>query len=246
MNQVLVRPEEVTDGGQVVLTGRRATHVADVLQMPVGEHVRVGLLGGARGRARICEASPGRMVLSCTFDVPPLPPSGIRLLLALPRPKVLRRLFPVLAAFGVEEVFLTNAAKVERPYFDTHWLNPDQYTTLLLEGLEQSGETRLPDIRVVRRLKPFVEDALPLRQEETRLLLHPAGTAPAATAPYKYPLLAAIGPEGGWTDYEVALLGAHGFTCVSLGPRILRTDTAVAATLGWLQAQPADRDGSLT
>ena len=41
-------------------------------------------------------------------------------------------------------------------------------------------------------------------------------------------LLLAIGPEGGWTDEEVALLKAHGFARHSLGPRILRTDTATA------------------
>ena len=47
-------------------------------------------------------------------------------------------------------------------------------------------------------------------------------------------LLLAIGPEGGWTDDEVALLESHGFARYSLGPRILRTDTATVALLASL------------
>ena len=49
------------------------------------------------------------------------------------------------------------------------------------------------------------------------------------------PLLA-IGPEGGWTDDEVELLEERGFRRVSLGPRILRTETAVVVMLARLEA----------
>lgn len=238
MNQILLFPDEVGDGGRVVLEGRRARHVRDILRAEAGSHVRVGVLNGPRGQGQLCEVALDRVELVCRFDLPALPPTGIRLLLALPRPKVMHRLFAPLAAFGVEEVILTNAAKVERSYFDTHWLEPDAYRPLLLEGLEQSGETRLPQVRVVRRLKPFVEDELGrVPAEGQRLLLHPQPTASLSEAPLRSPVLAAVGPEGGWTDYEIALFREHGFTCVSLGPRVLRTDIAVSALLGVLQVR---------
>ena len=44
-------------------------------------------------------------------------------------------------------------------------------------------------------------------------------------------LLLAIGPEGGWNDFEIALLEAHGFQSAGMGPRTLRTDTACIALL---------------
>ena len=51
-------------------------------------------------------------------------------------------------------------------------------------------------------------------------------------------VVVALGPEGGWTDDEVALLEAHGFARLSLGPRILRTDTAAIAVLARLMPVP--------
>ena len=50
-------------------------------------------------------------------------------------------------------------------------------------------------------------------------------------------MLLAVGPEGGWTDEEVALLEEHGFARYSLGSRILRTDTATVALLAQLMKE---------
>ncbi|MFU8779512.1 MAG: 16S rRNA (uracil(1498)-N(3))-methyltransferase [Kiritimatiellia bacterium] len=232
MNQVLIRPEETGSQGEVRLSGRRAAHLLHVLRVQSGDSIRVGMLGGGRGRADVLGTDGETVAVRCYFDCPALCPTGITVLLALPRPKVVRRLFAPLAASGVEKVFFTNAAKVERVYFDTHWLLPEQYEPLLMEGLEQSGETRLPEIRVVRRLKPLVEDELS-QWGGTRLVLHPGpGALPAVGVRMVAPVLLAIGPEGGWTDYEVDLFRAHGFTCVTLGARILRSDMAVHAMVG--------------
>jgi RsmE family RNA methyltransferase len=235
MNQIIIRPEECTETGDVVLKGRRASHVTRILQAQPGQTVRVALLNGNRGQGEVTSIRQSAVHLQCRFDDPPLPPTGITLLLALPRPKVMYRLFAPLAASGVETLILTNAAKVERTYFDTHWLQAENYEPLLMEGLEQSGETRLPRIRIERRLKPLVEDELTI-WPGARLLLHPHTTArPATQAPTQAPILVAVGPEGGWTDYEVDLFHAHGFTCIVLGMRILRSDIAVHGILGILQ-----------
>ena len=75
---------------------------------------------------------------------------------------------------------LTNAARVERCYFDTHWLAPENYTPLLLEGLEQSGTTALPQISIHRRFKPLVEDELPPAYAwALKLVAHPGITQEA-------------------------------------------------------------------
>eukprot|EP00747_Dinoflagellata_sp_TGD_P214417 gnl/TRDRNA2_/TRDRNA2_87279_c1_seq2.p1 gnl/TRDRNA2_/TRDRNA2_87279_c1~~gnl/TRDRNA2_/TRDRNA2_87279_c1_seq2.p1 ORF type:complete len:105 (+),score=15.88 gnl/TRDRNA2_/TRDRNA2_87279_c1_seq2:105-419(+) len=89
------------------------------------------------------------------------------------------------------------------------------------------------------RLKPFVEDALDAlcpKDEVARLLCHPsddgkrAAVALAAAMPRRRVLLA-IGPEGGWIDYELELLRNHDFAMVTLGPRILTTELAVPALI---------------
>jgi len=49
-------------------------------------------------------------------------------------------------------------------------------------------------------------------------------------------VLLAIGPEGGWTSYELEMLTSHGFTAASWGPRPLRTDTACNVLLGLIHA----------
>jgi RsmE family RNA methyltransferase len=164
----------------------------------------------------------------------------VDLLLALPRPKVMRRLWPQLAALGVGRIVLTNAARVERNYFDTHVLDPAFYRPLLIEGLQQAQDTHLPRVSIHRRFRPLVEDELDsLCPPGARLVAHPSGDAPPVAGAWPRGaarVLLAVGPEGGWDDFELRLLGDRGFRPVSLGARTLRTDTACVALLAALRA----------
>jgi RsmE family RNA methyltransferase len=177
----------------------------------------------------------GAVTLDCVLeDEAPARPQ-VDLLLALPRPKVMRRLWAQLAAMGVGRIMLTNAARVERNYFDTHVLAPEVYRPLLIEGLQQAKDTQLPDVTVHRRLKILVEDELDgLVPEGLRLMADPAAEerpVDVLRGNESERVLLAIGPEGGWTEYERTLLGAHGFRTIGVGPRTLRTDTASIALL---------------
>jgi len=183
-------------------------------------------------------AASAEVELRCTLEtaVPPRP--RVDLLLALPRPKVMRRLWAQIAALGVGQIILTNAERVERNYFDTHVLTAECYRPLLVEGLQQARDTRLPRVSIHRQFKVLVEDELdalfPRGPGDLRLIADPAANRPAGAlvregAPER--LLLAIGPEGGWNEFEVALLEAHGFQPAGMGPRTLRTDTACIALL---------------
>ena len=242
MNRILFHPHE-RDGQAVTLRDRRARHIRAVLRSQPGETLRVGEIGGMAGTARIEAIDDDGVCLVVTLDETP-PAPWIDLLLALPRPKVLKRLWAQLAALGVGRIILINAERVERCYFDTHWLSPEAYTPLLIEGLEQAGTTSLPEVLIRRRFKPFVEDEL-MRDYGAgpKYLAHPESAAVPATAvpadsaagsgtPPR-PLLA-VGPEGGWSAYELAMLDQRGFSRLSLGLRTLRTDTACIALLGKL------------
>lgn len=243
MNRILMEADEIGADGLVTLDGRRAAHLEQVLGCRAGDTVRIGMIGGSRGTGEVLAIGGGKAQLRCVLDTPPMPPTGISLLLALPRPKVMHRLWAPLASLGVERLVLINAAKVERDYFDTHWLEPDAYRPLLVEGLEQSGDTRLPTVRVCRRFKPFIEDESRLFfGAAQRVVCHPYGAPPLAAqlpAGDGAAVVIAVGPEGGWTGYEIALLQRHGFDCVSFGERTLRTDTAVTAIVGAAMAMRA-------
>ena len=235
MNLILLVPDEIGEGGTVVLGGARAAHLLNVLHVEPGHAVRVGVLDGPRGAATVQSVGGGAVALRCALqtEIPPRP--SVDLLLAVPRPKVMRRLWAQIAALGVGQIILTNADKVERNYFDTHILSPETYRPLLIEGLQQSRDTRLPIVSIHRQFKPLVEDQLDgLFGRGLRIVADPSATrslAEIAARGSDERMLLAIGPEGGWNGFELDLLRAHGFEAASMGPRTLRTDTACIALL---------------
>ena len=249
MNRVLFEPDERIAPDEVVVRGERARHVALVLKAAPGARFRAGEIGGPRhDEARLLAVSPEEIRFEPGPARPPMPRAPLDLLLALPRPKCLRRLWPQLAALGPSRIYLAAAEKVEKAYWGSTFLDPAVYRPMLLDGLAQAGDTILPQVEIHRRLKPLVEDVLPVRYAPgARLLAHPAAAADATpAAPDGAPGLLAIGlgPEGGWSDYEVRLFEANGFVRVSFGERILRTDTAVVWAFAALSGPGATGRGS--
>src|SRR4029078_13567636 len=157
MNLGTLEAGELRDGC-VRLTNARAKHLVRVLQVVPGQRVRVGLLDGPFGIGVVQAASDEAVEMRCAFEDDAPAPPRVDLLLALPRPKVMRRLWAQLAAMGVGRIILTNAERVERHYFDPHVLTPETYRPLLIEGLQQARDTRVPDVSIHRRFKVLIED----------------------------------------------------------------------------------------
>lgn len=238
MNRILIAQSEFAADGSVTLTDQRAHHIREVLRTPVGGTIATGTIDGLCGRARLLEVTPTRVRLLPNHTTA-APPPWFDLLLAAPRPKVLKRLWPQLAALGVGHVVIIRAATVEKCYFSSQWLQPQHYRPLLIEGLTQSGTTALPRVTIAPRFKPFIEDSLDtLFPDSLRLLAHPGKHhwPPQLSGTTLRPLLA-IGPEGGWTDFEVALLQEYAFLPCALGFRTLRSDTACIALIAALEQQ---------
>jgi RsmE family RNA methyltransferase len=240
VNLLLFDPAGVAQDGVVRVAGAQAAHLLAVLNVEPGQTVRVGLIDGPCGVGTVVAASGDAVDLRCVFEpiAPPRPP--VDLLLALPRPKVMRRLWAQLAALGVGRIILTNAGRVERDYFDAHVLMEPYYRPLLIEGLQQARDTRLPAVTIHRRFKVLVEDDLDgLCPGGQRLVAHPGGAAvtDVVTAASDERVLLAIGPEGGWNAFELRLLESRGFQRVGMGARTLRTDTACIALLALVHAR---------
>ena len=249
MNRILLETHEIADG-RAVLRDDRADHIRGVLRATAGDRLKVGVADGPLGTAVVvrCDADTVELALELGGEAPP---PWCDLILAMPRPRVFKRLLPQLAAMGVGRLWLVDAARVEKCYFGSHWLRPENFRPLLLEGLMQAGTTHVPEVFVEPRLKEFVTQQLPaLTAGADAFLAHPGDAAaelPAAARPAGGRALLAVGPEGGWLDDELALFRAQGFRPLSLGRRILRTDTACVSLLAVLarvydQAAAAPRD----
>jgi 16S rRNA (uracil1498-N3)-methyltransferase len=243
VNLLLLDERDRIDSHCVTLTDIRAAHVLNVLRATPGQTIRIGRLDGPLGTGTVISAGEGRVTLRCEFEHATPPRQPVDVLLALPRPKVMRRIWAQLAALGVGQIILTNAERVERHYFDTHILTEETYRPLLIEGLQQARDTRVPSVSIHRQFRILVEDHLDgLFGDGIRLAADPSGTASIGSAlngDHNQRVLLAIGPEGGWNTFELSLLTAHGFQLVGLGPRTLRTDTACTALVAITHAAMA-------
>ena len=229
MNLILVKREEIC-GERVRLEGRRFAHARDMLKIEAGKKVKLGVSGATRFVGQVERVGADFCEVALVAECGTLPRAGIDVLLALPRPKCLKRLLPQIAALGVGRLYITGAEKVEKNYWGSRFLEPEIFQPLLEEGLEQAGDTIAPEVVVARRLKPLLEDVIAAEYAEAvKLLAHPETETTNDNSRTANNTLIAVGPEGGWTEYELGMFGALGFKKVSLGPRILRTDTAVVA-----------------
>jgi RsmE family RNA methyltransferase len=234
MNLLLFERRELDDSGRLAIAGPRLRHLRDVHGKVAGDSVRVGEVNGQVGVADIVSIDERCALLHPDLTGAPPPKLPLVLVLALPRPKMLRRILRAVAELGVPELHLLHSYRVEKSYWQTPALAPGTVNEYLLQGLSQARDTVLPQVHLQRRFKPFVEDQLPgLAQGRRALLAHP-GDYPDCPRGLTEPALAVIGPEGGFIPYEVDKLAAAGCEAVALGPRILRVENAVTSLLGRL------------
>lgn len=241
MNLILLQPDDFSDDGMAQLFDERARHIRKVLKAEPGKVLRVGLLNGPMGKGTVLAVDKHKVCIQCVMEKEIAPKPRVDLLLAMPRPKVMKRLWAQLAALGVGRIVLVNAEKVERYYFDSHVVEPEFYNRMLIEGLQQAHCTHLPEVFIRQRFKPFVEDELDnMFTNQTRLLADPSGEKRLGDFEFgQERVVLAIGPEGGWTPYELDRLKDHGFRILGMGRRILRSDTACIGLLSMLSEELA-------
>lgn len=232
MNLILLAPEQVVSDDRYALNERQLKHIQQVLKKGQGDTLRVGVLNGAIGDAEF-DAVQGEAVIQSLSIAPPkaLP---LELVLALPRPNMLKRTLMNITAMGVKTIYLLNSAKVEKSYWQSPVLTEASLHSYLIEGLEQARDTVLPTLHRQVRFRPFVEDILPtIMNGKIGLVAHPY-QAEACPVALTEPSILAIGPEGGWNEFEMLKWGEVGMKTVHLGDRILKVETAVPVLLSRL------------
>jgi len=235
MNCLLIEPEEFgqTDD-RVRITGRRRRHAEEILRATVGDSLRVGVVGGRLGTARVLRLDGDALELEITLDRDPLPKRALEIVLALPRPPVFRRLVSTIASLGAERLLVVGTGRSEKSFWQSRVLEPEAIRERLLLGLEQASDSILPTVELQRYFEPLVEEVLPPRLVGRRgLLAHPAASR-ACPHSVEEPVTLFVGPEGGLLDYEVEKLEGIGFEAVDLGPRVLRVEPVIPMLVGRL------------
>ena len=243
MNLLLFESKEMMSDATIVLNDRRSEHIIRVLGCNPGDTVRAGMINGPSGTGEIIAIGRGKgnseVVLRFTAEggIPDQP--AVDLIMGLVRPIMLKKILAQAASIGVGRIFLINANRVEKSFFGASLLKNENYRSYLLEGLEQARDTILPRVSIHERFRPFVEDFIPTiaKTYSRKLVAHPEaaeGLKQAAGTEMTGRTLLAVGPEGGWVDFEIEKFIEQSFVPVSMGDRVLRTDAAVVALLAQL------------
>lgn len=244
MPQFLVSPNNVDPvGGQAVVTGAEARHLALAFRARPGDRVFLFDGAGRRWCARVCEVAPEAVRLD-GLEGAPSNESRLEVTLVQSVPKGDRwtwvlekatelgvtRIVPVRSRFSVA-VYAEDqgAAKVRK------------WQALAAAAAKQCERGHLPAVGHPTDLARFLASLEPPAPGEARVVLaeRSAREGPLPSGAVERAVLA-VGPEGGWAPDELDAFGRSGFVALSLGPRILRSETAAVAGVAALQLRWGD------
>ena len=233
MNIVLLEAEQTQSEFWKIDNPRQIQHLSQHVQLNAGDTLKVGIRNGERYLTEVISVSEQQIRIR-PIQLEAIPAKlPVHLILALPRPKVLRRIIMDAVTLGVERISLIHSYRVDKSYWQSPFLQQlDDYVTL---GLEQAGDTISPEIQMYKRFKPFVEDVLPtfISDQKPAYVAHPYAEQQMPYA-INHACNLILGPEGGFIPFEVDLFKKNGCQARRLGNRILRTETAVSHILGRL------------
>ncbi len=232
--QRLFVPHRLAPGQEITLERAQSHYLTDVLRLREGDAIL--LIDGETGewRAEIVRAHAKTTALRVAAQTRPLEePADLWLCFAPIKRGRIDWMIEKACELGVARVVpvLTQRTIVDR-------LADERLRQHMIEAAEQCGRTHIPEIAPLTRL-PALLGQWPA--ERRLLFCDETGGAALRDTPLDAPAAILIGPEGGFTPVERDLLRAHPqATATSLGPRILRADTAAVAALAAWQALAGD------
>ena len=216
------------------LTGDQAFHLARVLRAEPGQIFEV-VAGGFLHRAEILSVSEDEVLFTLHEELEADAALPLHLLLAVFKFDHMEWAIEKATELGVSRITPVLARRTEKHLAQAAAKRADRWRRIVLEASRQSRRTTIPEIADPIILK----SALDREQSPTRILLSEteqtltlAAALSASVRPAGDESVAlAIGPEGGWTPEEMTLFTHYSWTAVTLGPRILRAETAAIASI---------------
>jgi 16S rRNA (uracil1498-N3)-methyltransferase len=239
MNLIILTEKDRIDETQFRISGERFIHITNILKSEIGNIVEVGLLNGPTGSAKIIVVNNSEIILKIIQLNEIVEHSNqIDIICALPRPQTLKKVLSICATMGVTNLFLIRSEKVEKSYFHSPLLKEENYTKFLIEGLSQGKHTTSPKVSVHNLFKKFFqEDFSKTNNYQLKLLAHPNTDVNLSHFEVSQTdkIVLAIGPEGGWNDFEIDFMIQNGFDKFVLSKNILRVESAVTAALAQIE-----------
>ncbi|MFT7560582.1 MAG: 16S rRNA (uracil1498-N3)-methyltransferase [Flavobacteriales bacterium] len=239
MNLFLIDQSQCQDNHTIILSERQTDHLNRVLKAEKGMSITIGMIDGELGRAEVLDCGSStlaaRLAQPTTWLAAPKT-TPLTLILALPRPQMIKRILQTVATYGIERLVLIQTKRVEKSFWQSPAVSDEAIKEQLRLGLEQGKGTRFPEIQKFTRFREFTEDHAPaLIAGRKNYVAHPGEYPLCPTGKSEQASTVAIGPEGGFNEFEFELLCKQGFEPIQLGTRILRVETAVNAVLArWL------------
>ena len=235
MNLILFTASDFISADMVRVRNRRFRHLVSVNNARVNDTFKCGMINGKIGTSIVTKIDDSAIEMKIqALDQEPPAPLPLTLVLALPRPKMIRRIIENTTSMGVKKIYLINSWRVEKSFWQSPVLQTESLETSMHAGLEQSCDTRMPVIYLKKLFAPFVNKELPeLAANTLKLVAHPKTDQPC---PWNIdqPATLVVGPEGGFIDKEIQTFEKFKFIICSMGPRILKVETAVNALVSRL------------
>ena len=219
---------------ELPVKGDNACHILTVLKAGVGDVIDVGVQNGPKGKATLQEITKIHLKLSLKWNDPhPCDLYPVSLVVGMARPQTCRKILGQASAMGVSRIDFFMSEKSELSYRNSRLWSTNEWEEKIYKGIEQAFSTFLPKCKIWANMNDCIADqpsdskALALDNYESSCTLNHLQFE--ESSPY-YTI--AIGSERGWSNSERELLRNQAFTVVSLGPRVLRQETAVVVALG--------------
>ncbi len=221
-------------GNRAALTGDHADHLVRVLRARVGQEFDISA-GTVVRRGRITSIAAGRVGFELGEEVPAASTAGITLLLAVFKFDRMEWAIEKCTELGVQRIIPLIARRTDAHLAVASSKRVERWRRIALQAAEQSRRSAAPEIADPMKLPEAVKLPATLRivlaESESDAQLGDILSSHPFTNPCAGEILLAIGPEGGWTADELQLFQQAGWLSASLGPTVLRAETAaIAAT----------------
>jgi len=219
-----------SSGNHAALVGAHAEHLVRVLRARVGQEFDIAA-GATVRRGRITKVTDQRVEFELGDEMPPVEVPTITLLLAIFKFDRMEWAIEKCTEMGVARIIPLQARRTDAHLAATATKRVERWERIVRQAAEQSRRSTPPEVLLPVRLNEALvltaSARILLAESERQLALKDALQSHSPSRD----LLLAVGPEGGWTEEEVALFLQAGWTSASLGSTILRAETAaIAAT----------------
>lgn len=218
--------DEVSDN-RASLTGQHADHLVRVLRARVGQEFDIVALGVVR-RGRVTSIGEARVDFELGEEIQSSASANLTLVLAVFKFDRMEWAIEKCTELGVSKIVPLIARRTDTHLVSAAAKRVERWRRIALQAAEQSRRSGPPEVSDPQKLRDIASAPAKLRivlsesEQETRLhdLLSSGRSSEAALA---------IGPEGGWTEDELKLFHENGWVSATLGPTILRAETAAIA-----------------